>query len=127
MAENRTELADIIYEGTTPKITFDIEDEDGNTISASNLDTFTLTLFNLDDSDNTIINSRSDQDVLNTNNVTVDSEGAVVWSVQALDTIIVGTDNIERHRAVFAWTYNSGNKSGAYIIDMRIRNLIKRS
>ena len=41
------------------------------------------------------------------------------------DTGMVGTDNIERHRAVFKWTYDSGNKTGDFIINMRIRNMIK--
>ena len=125
MAENITELPDIIHQGTTPKLTFDIEDEDGNAIPAGNLTTLILNLFNLDDSDNTVLNNRTDQDVLNANNVTVSSGGAGVWSMQVADTAMVGTDNIERHRAVFKWTYDSGNKTGDHIIDMRIRNIIK--
>ncbi len=128
MAENIEILADNIMEGTTPKITATVQDEDGTAIPASSLDTLTLTLYNLDDTDNTIINSRSAQDVLNANNVTVSSLGALVWSVQEEDTIIVGTDTsdiTERHRAVFTWTYNSTTKTGTHVIDMAIRNLVK--
>ena len=125
MAENRTELADKILEKTSPKITATMQDEEGTGIPAASLTTLTLTLYNLDDSSNTIINSRSDQDVLNANNVTVNSSGNLVWSVQALDTIIVGDKGVEKHRAVFEWTYSSGTKNGKHIIDMDIRNLEK--
>ena len=125
MAENRTELPDKILEKTSPKITATIQDEDGTGIPAASLDTLTLTLYNLDDSSNTIINSRTAQDVLNTNNVTVDSSGNLVWLVQPLDTIIVGSKGVEKHRVVFEWTYSSGTKNGKYIIDMDIRNLVK--
>ena len=125
MAENITELPDIIHQGTTPKLTFDIENEDGVVIPSASLTTLTLNLFNLDDEDNTILNSRTDQDVLNANNVTVSGAGAGVWSMQVGDTAMVGTGYIEGHRAVFKWTYDSGNKTGDHIIDMRIRNMIK--
>lgn len=125
MAENITTLVNEILEKTSPKITATIQDEDDVGIPAASLDTLTLTLFNFDDTAKTIINSRTAQDVLNANNVTVDGSGNLVWSVQALDTIIVGTAAYERHRAVFGWTYNSGAKNGKHIIDMTIKNLIK--
>ena len=125
MAENLIVLTDFINEKTTPKITATVQDTDGDAISGANLDTLTLTLYNKDDSGNTIINSREAQDVLNTNNVTVDSNGALIWSVQSLDTIIIGTRKLETHRAVFEWTYSSGTKNGKHIIDMTIRNLVK--
>ena len=125
MSENITELEDVILEKTSPKITATIQDEDGTAIPAASLDTLTLTLYNLNDSAKTIINDRDAQDVLNTNNVTVDSSGNLIWSVQSLDTIIVGTQERENHRAVFEWTYSSGTKNGKYQIDMEIKNLAK--
>lgn len=123
MTENITLLTDPIMEKTTPKITATIQDEDGVAISSANLTTLTLTLYNL--SDSTIINSRSAQNVLNANNVTVDTNGLMTWSVQTLDTIIVGTSKYEEHRAVFEWTYSAGAKNGKYVIDMSIYNLVK--
>lgn len=125
MAENIETLDDNIMEGTTPKITATIQDENDAVIDVADLNTVTLTLYNLDDADNTIINSRNAQDVKNANNVTISSLGALVWSVQVLDTAIVGSTETERHRAVFAWTYNSGTKTGRHVIDMVIRNLEK--
>lgn len=125
MAENITIITDRILEKTTPQITAIIQDEDGAAIPAASLDTLTLTLYNLSDSEKTIINSRNAQDVLNTNNVTVDSSGNLIWFVQSLDTAIIGSRERERHRAVFEWTYASGAKNGKYIIDMDIRNLAK--
>lgn len=124
MAENITVL-DVIFEKTSPKITATIKDEDGNPVAAGSLNTLTLTLYNLDDAAGTIINSRNAQNVLNANNVTVSGGGVLTWSVQSLDTIIIGSGNYERHRAVFEWTYSSGAKNGKYIIDMTIRNLFK--
>ncbi len=126
MSNNYNILPDPILEKTTPEITGIIKDEDGTLISSADLDTVTLTLFNLSDAPTcTIINSRTAQNVLNTNNVTIDTSGNLVWSVQPLDTAILGTGSIENHRAVFEWTYNSGSKNGKHIIDMVIRNLIK--
>ncbi len=125
MSENITELTDKILEKTTPKITATIQDENGTAIPAASLTTLTLTLYNREDSAKTIINSRNAQNVLNANNVTVDSNGLITWSVQPLDTAILGTASSERHRAVFEWTYNSGAKNGKYIIDMTIKNLAK--
>ena len=125
MSENITELEDVILEKTSPKITATVQDENGVAIPAASLNTLTLTLYNLNDSAKTIINDRNAQDVLNTNNVTVDSSGNLIWLVQSLDTIIVGSQERENHRAIFEWTYSSGTKNGKYQIDMEIKNLAK--
>ena len=121
---NLTTLTDDIMEKTTVKITAIVEDENGDGIPAVSLNTLTLTLYSLED--DTIINSRNDQDVLNTNGVTLDVSGNLVWTVTPADTIIVNTLlNAERHRAVFEWTYTGGSKNGKHVIDMRIINLVK--
>jgi hypothetical protein len=126
MAENRIVLDDIIYEETTSKITATLKDEDDVAVPASSLTTLTLTLFSISGDAYPIINSREGQDVKNDNNVTVDEDGLVTWSVQPEDTVIENSNlSTEDHRAVFEWTYNSGAKNGKYIIDMTIRNLQK--
>lgn len=121
---NLTILTDDIMEKTTVKITATVEDENGDGLAAASLDTLTLTLYSLED--DTIINSRDGQDVLNANDVTLDGSGNLVWTVIPDDTIIVDTTlNAERHRAVFEWTYDTGAKNGKHVIDMRIINLVK--
>jgi len=127
MATNVTTLADEILEKTTPKLTAVLKDEDGNPIADTDLVALELTLYSMEDPPtHTIINSRSAQDVLNKDNVTVDGSGNLTWEVQAEDTAILdGSRTKERHRAVFDWTYNAGAKRGRHIIDMTVRNLEK--
>ena len=121
---NITILTDDIMEKTTVKITATVEDENGNGIAAAGLDTLTLTLYSLED--DTIINSRDAQDVLNANGVTLGGGGNLVWTVTPADTIIADTTlKAERHRAVFEWTYASAAKNGKHVIDMRVINLVK--
>ena len=60
-----------------------------STISSANLSSLTLTLY--DKCTGTIINSREDQDVLNTNNCTVDVNGLFTWNIQADDNQIIST------------------------------------
>ncbi len=121
---NLTILTDDIMEKTTVKITATVEDENGDGLAAASLDTLTLTLYSLED--DTIINSRDAQDVLNANGVTLDVNGNLIWTVTPADTIIVDTRlKAERHRAVFEWTYDSAAKNGKHVIDMRIINLVK--
>jgi len=126
MADPITVIDDVILEKTTPEIVATIKDENDEGIPAASLNTLTLTLYNLDDGPvHAIINSRNAQDVLNANGVTVDTAGILTWSVNALDTAIVGTGVQEKHRAVFEWTYNGGVKNGKHVIDMFITNLAK--
>jgi hypothetical protein len=125
MADPITTIEEEILEKTTPKFTAKIKDEEGEEIPAADLTTLTLTLYNLDDAPvYTILNSRLMQNVLNTAGVTVDGSGNIIWSASPEDMAIIGTTS-EKHRAVFAWTYNSGTKNGKYIIDMTIKNLAK--
>lgn len=123
----RTVLTDKIPESTTPKITAVIKDEDGNPIPAASLTTLTLNLFNLSDNPTfAVINGRTDQDVLNINDVAVDSSGNLTWSTQTADTAIQNAAlNEETHRAMFSWSWNAGAKTGRHIIDMTVVNLKK--
>lgn len=124
---NITTLTDPILEKTTPKLTAVLQDENGNPIAGSALGTLTLTLYNLNDGPTyTILNSRDNQNVLNTNNVTVDESGNLTWEMQTGDTPLVDAAlDIEKHRAVFTWTYNGGTKTGRHVIDMAVKNLQK--
>ncbi len=74
-------------------------------VPAAALQTLVLTLYDL--TTGTVINSRNAQNVLNTNNVTIDASGNLVWAIQGADNpIITATLAIETHIALFeaAWT-----------------------
>lgn len=126
MAVNIVRLPDQILEKTTPKITATVVDEIGAAIPGSSLASLTLSLYSVSDVTFPTINNRADQNVLNTNNVTIDASGLLTWSVQAADTQILDSAlSKESHRAVFSWTYNGGVKTGRHVIDMTIVNLEK--
>lgn len=105
-------------ERTTGTFTTTLRDNAGVAIPAASLATLTLTLYR--ESDLSIINTRDGQNVLNANNVTVDSAGLLTWSIQALDRVI-GDDTLiqERHRALFEWTATgvAGKWEHQFIID----------
>lgn len=103
-----------VNERTAAKYSMTLKDTDGNTVSSTQLNSFTLTLYNRSDSTGTFINSRGStgggQNVLNLNDVTVSTGGAVVWSMQAEDNIIVDATAFrsrgeEEHIALFAWQW----------------------
>ncbi len=125
MATAPTTFTDIINEGSTALYTTTLKDELGVAIPLANIDTLTLTLCTVEDG--TIINTRDDQDVLNTNNVTVHAtSGLLTYALQALDNVI---NNIllstEVHRATFKMVYNGGVNNANWDVDFSIRNLRK--
>jgi len=123
MAVSPTTFTTVVNEKSTAKYTATLKDEDGNIIPAANIVSLTLTLCEVPDG--TIINSRNDQDVLNTNNVTVDSSGILIYTLQELDTIIVNPAlATEIHRATFKMTFNTTGKA-TWDVEFTIRNLVK--
>lgn len=59
------------------------------------------------DSSRTIINSRDDQDVLDTNGGYLSDVGVITLKLQPADNIIVDTpiDEVESHYLLFTWTW----------------------
>jgi hypothetical protein len=116
-----------VLERTTPRFSAVLVGDDGVTpIPGSTLSTLTLTLY-CDDSDLTIVNSRNGQNVLQTNGVTVDESGNLVWILAAADLAILHDSlPFERHVALFVWTWPT-NKSGKFECVFAIRNLAKVS
>lgn len=119
-------------EQTSPVYSFQMTDSaDDSTIPEASLITLTLTYYAV--ADGSIINSREDQDVFDTNDVTVSSAGLVSWSLTTSDTTIQDTTTYEVgeyeiHRALWQWTYTStdgSTKSGKDEIDIRVLNLGK--
>lgn len=115
-----------VNEKVTALYTADVQDHEGNAIAGSSLDTLTLTLYDKSTSD--IINSRNAQNVLNTNGVTVDGSGNLSWVMDPDDNaIITATSKVEKHIALFMWTWDSGNKAGKHEVTIQVKNLTKVS
>lgn len=110
-----------INEATTGRYAATMYDETGATIDGTAMTTLTLTLY--DKRTNGIINSRNAQDVKNTNGVSVDSAGALVWTIAKEDTSIVGTSQVERHVAVFVGTWSTGTKKFVHEVEMDVINI----
>ena len=108
-------MASIHYfsENNTYKIDFDLTDEDDDAIALAVLGTFTCTQYyynpNLTTADRyhlATINGRLDQDIKNTNNVTVSTVGHVVWYVQPDDNIKLNSGlEEELHIALVKWQW----------------------
>ena len=76
-------------------------------VPASALTSLTLTLY--DQVTGAVINSRSGQNVLNANGVTVDASGNLAWTLSPLDSPILTAElAIETHIALFQATWNGG-------------------
>jgi hypothetical protein len=120
----RTTLRTEIDERTTPIYTATIKDAEGMPIPLAQITTLTLTLF--DNATGSIINGRSNQDILNTNGVVVEgTSGKLTWTMSELDTTIGNTASFYESRiGQFVWTYGGG-KRGSHEILFTIRNLEK--
>lgn len=112
-----------INEKATGRYTAQLVDNDGVTpIPGATLSTLTLTLYAIKaDGTDGIVNGRNAQNVLNTNNVTIDGSGTLVWLVQIGDTTLIEAIPFERHIALFQWTWPSG--AGKHEVVLLVRNL----
>jgi len=96
----------------------------GAAIPASALTTLKLTLYAPDFVGVTpafnIINSRSEQNVLNANQCTLDSSGNFVWAMTPLDTVMLSSGAYERHIALFEWVgpdVGTGKHEAVFMIE----------
>ena len=111
-----------VGERTTRVITATLESRTGTAITLAEVSTLTLTYTNV--ANDTILNSRDGQNVLNANNVTLHAtSGLLTWTMQPADNAIVNDAlTIERHRALFEWVLTNGEE-GNTVIDINVRNL----
>jgi hypothetical protein len=96
-----------VTERTSCRYTATLKDANNVVLPLSAINTMTLTF--VDVSTNTVINSRTAQDVKNTNDVTMHAtSGLLTWAIQPADNAIItaGTEH-ELHRAVFTVVYNT--------------------
>lgn len=108
-----------VPERSMARYTAYLTDETNTVIASSGISTLTLTL--RDATTKGIINSRSAQNVLNTNNVTVHAtSGLVTWSIQAADTTPLNKEQpYVDHIAEFACTWAT-TKSMIHKVTIRI-------
>jgi hypothetical protein len=112
-----------INEETTGRYTATLYDETGAVVDGTAMTTLTLSLY--DKKTGATINSRSAQNALNANGVTVTSAGALTWTISTDDTVIVGRQSRERHVALFIGTWSSGTKTFTHPVEMDVVNLVK--
>lgn len=116
-----------IAEGTTPDyivtlLAKALGDAAAQPIPGSILDSLTLTYFH--EYSEVIINGRSGQNVLQVNNVTVDEEGKLTWTLQPEDSVILDDAlHQEPHIARFDFTYPGAN--GTEVSRHEVRLLVK--
>jgi hypothetical protein len=98
-------------------------DEAGDPIPIADINSFTLTL--TDAMTGAAINSRSNQNILNANNVSVNNTtGAVIWSIQVGDTTPASSlTGYREHVAEFTCTYQT-SKVAKWQHRMRINNFL---
>lgn len=101
-----------------------LKDSLGQPIAPSALSTLTLTFYDLANP-TTIMNNRNHQNVLNTNNCTLNSNGNFVWAAQPADTTLLSQNSaIEYREALIEWTGAADTiGSGKYVIRLAIQNL----
>ena len=123
----------IIFEdssGTYTATLLQNNDDPTSVVPASSLVSLTLTLYDVVSGE--IINQRDNQDVLNTNNVTVDEQGALEWQIQPEDNPIINTElaagETEEHIALFTWEWSrtpDPNGKGREQVRLSVKQLDK--
>lgn len=99
-----------------------IVDEDDAVVPATDLTAVTLTLYDTASGD--IINDRFEQDALNVNDVTIDSEGNLVWAFTSDDMPRLHTDRVaELHTALWKLTWNSGASQLYHEVNFRVNKV----
>jgi len=97
---------DAILEQSTARYACTFVDHTGAAIDSAAVSAITATL--KDASDETTINSRAAQSVLNVNGGTMGSNGAFALVLSTLDTIARGTEPIQPRRLTLMVTFSEG-------------------
>lgn len=113
-----------INEQTTGTYTALLVGNDGVTpLPGPSLTTLVLTVYAIKSDGTDGILRGPQQNVLNQNNVTVDTLGNLVFAVQPSDTTMVEGIPFEDHYCLFEWTCVSANVTGRHVAILRVRNL----
>ena len=118
-----------LCEGTTGVYTFQVVDEASLGIEGSQLNSLTLTYYDL--ATGAILNNRDGQNVLNTNNVTLTTVSGpplvttVAWDIRPEDTILHDVRReTEQHIALFQWAWGASTKHAAHKVQLGIEALV---
>lgn len=115
-------LTDEVLEKSTGLYEFDLLKEDETPFSLSEIEALTITYYDLDTE--TIINSRDDQDCLNTNDVELDAAGHLIWEIRTEDSVLLDSrKELEQHIVLFTWTWDTGLRKGRHEVQFPVRNL----
>ncbi len=96
-----------VHQDTSGKYSAQLVDQNLAALDSTIVESITLTLYDTKTED--IINSRDAQDVLNTNQVTIDCDGTLVWDWTSLDMPLLSTTkDQELHTALFTIVWNGG-------------------
>lgn len=109
-----------VTERTVAQYSGKLIDEKQAPVPAATLTSLTLSLY--DRITGTYINSRNLQNVLNANNVTVDTTGNIVWQIQPGDNIILDDSLLtETHIALFEAIWPNGRVD--HEVELVVRNI----
>lgn len=98
-----------VLQGTTSPYTAILKDETNTPIDGTILDALLLTYYDV--ATRAVINTREAQNVLNTNNVTIDVNGLLTWVIQPADAIILDPRReLEAHQALFTFSWAGGTR-----------------
>jgi len=121
-----TVVTDLTPEGVTATITGTIKDTSTPPVAipAASLATVTLTLYNK--SSGTVLNGRSETNIKNANDGTVDSNGLLALTLTPADNALEAqSGSKETHVAQITWTYNGGASTGRALVEFPVANLRK--
>lgn len=121
---------DTLDEGTTPIYSTVLKDENGVALTGLPFTGVRLSYYST--LTGTIINSRTNQNILNANNVTIDGAGLLKWKLQEADVVLTDgatVPSVVRCRAeiVIEWLdADSVPRQIAHDLEIPIRRLVKR-
>lgn len=107
-------------ERSSGRYTATLTDETGATVSTLTA----LVVWLRDVATGTVINSRSNQSLLNTNGGTF-AAGVFTWQMDPADHQLVGTSKVqELHEAVFLATWDGGAKARSWAVQWKVQNMV---
>jgi hypothetical protein len=111
-----------VNEQSTALLSGIFTDEAGAVVGSGEMDTIKATLYNR--SNEQIINSRNEQDILNANGGTLDVSGNFTFTFDPADGEIINTEEpYEVHILLLEWTFASGTKGGNQQVELTVMNL----
>lgn len=122
-------LTETMLEGTTGYYRFELVDDDDAGLDGSFLNSLTLTIYDVDSLQ--IVNGRENQDVLNTNDGSLETTPGpplvttMTLELQPADTVILNENRLVEYRVLsFCWTWDSGRRVGRHVVQFGVENVL---